>query len=110
MRAGTLNKVIDIEQRSTTQDGVGQQVRSWTVFASQIYARVRPLSAKELLTANAVQNEASHEVTIRYLEGVTGGMRVKLGTRYLQVVGRPRDIEERGRMIVMLCTEGVADG
>lgn len=110
MRAGQLNKIIDIQQRSTSQDDAGQQVRTWTTFVAGVYARIRPLSSRELLNAAAVQNEATHEVEIRYIEGVTGAMRVKFGTRYFQIVGQPRDIEERNRKLVLMCSEGVNDG
>lgn len=114
MRAGRLNSIIDIEQQATTQDAAGQQTRTWTVLKSRIYANIRALSSRELATAGALQNESTHEVTIRYTAGITGGMRIKFTrdgvTRYMQIVGNPRNVEERDRRLLLTCAEGVTNG
>lgn len=109
MRAGQLNKLIDIEVRSTTQDAAGQPQDVWTPFKSGTYARMRPLSGRELVAAQAVQNEVTHEITIRYADGVLPNMRVKYGARYFNILA-VRDIEEGHRAMVLTCAEGLSDG
>jgi len=110
VRAGLLNQLIDIEERATTQDAAWQQSRTWTAFKSGIYARIRPLSGRELRSGEATRNVGTHEITIRYTEGITGAMRVKFGTRYFNIIGVPRNSEERDRMIILDCEEGLNDG
>lgn len=47
----------------------------------------------------------SHEVTLRYLPGITTAHRVKFGSRILPIAGF-RNVDERNRVLELDCTEG----
>lgn len=73
--AGKLRVLITIQQRSSTQDNFGQPQNSWSTFA-QVYARVRSVSGSEQFKGQQFSPEVTHQVTIRYLDGVTPMHRV----------------------------------
>jgi SPP1 family predicted phage head-tail adaptor len=108
MRAGKLRHSIIVEQRATTKDSVGQQTLTWSTFAT-VYAAVEPLSGRELIAAQAIQNETTHRVTLRYLAALVSGMRINFGGRYLNILS-VRNIEERDREMICECSEGLNNG
>lgn len=109
MRAGKLRKYITIEQRGTGQDAAGSQVSTWTTVLSA-YASIEPLSGRELIAAQAIHNETTHRVTMRYRSEVLAKMRVNLGGRYFNILTPPRNTEERGREMVFEASEGLTNG
>lgn len=112
MRAGRLNKVVSFEQRPTTQvaGGSGDQSATWTVFASGIYAEVVPLSGRELMAAQAVQNMGTSRVRIRYLPGLTAKMRMVMDGLYYNIASPPRDTDLRGREMIFEVEDGLKNG
>jgi SPP1 family predicted phage head-tail adaptor len=112
-RAGSLNRRITIQGRSTSQDTAGQQSLTWTDVAT-IWAAVRPLTGHELARAQMVNTEVSHEVTIRYDAQwadplVMGGRRIAYGSRILNIHAS-MDEEETHHTITLLCSEGLDKG
>ena len=47
MRGGKLRHIVDIQQPVRSADGFGEQVPSWSNFATGLYAQVEPLSGNE---------------------------------------------------------------
>lgn len=103
MRAGELRHSVVIESRTLAADSYGGRTETWATFAT-VWASVEPLSGSEQWRAQQAQSSVSHKVTIRYLSGVDAKMRVKFGTRYLNI-GSVRNVEERNRELELLCTE-----
>lgn len=104
--AGELRKRITIQQRSgSTQDGFGSPITTWGTYAT-VWAAVRPLSGRELIAAQAVQSEISHQVTLRYRSGITTAMRVLFGSRIFNITA-VLDENEAHEKITLLCTEGL---
>lgn len=108
MQAGQLRRRVTIQQRSATQDEYGQPLTDWTDVAT-VYAAVEPLNGRELLAAQAVNSEVSHNVTIRYRAGVTPAMRLNYGGRLFNIHA-VLDENERHRMLTLQCSEGMNDG
>jgi SPP1 family predicted phage head-tail adaptor len=111
MQAGRMRHQVVIEQRSTAQDTTGAQVNTWTSLGT-FDANVSPVTGRELVTAQAIGAEISHEVTLRYdpifADPVAASAyRVRYGTRLFDVKGVVND-EERDRMITLRCTEGLS--
>jgi SPP1 family predicted phage head-tail adaptor len=83
MQAGKLSTRITIQQRSTTQDTVGQPLDTWTTFAT-VWADVRTTNGlsfiKEAIRANAEVSMMRTSFRIRYRTGINAGMRVLLGS------------------------------
>ncbi|MGH9523171.1 MAG: phage head closure protein, partial [Terriglobales bacterium] len=64
-----------IQQRSSSQDSFGQPQNIWSTFA-QVYARVRSVSGSEQFSGQQYAPEVTHQVTIRYVAGVTPMQRI----------------------------------
>jgi SPP1 family predicted phage head-tail adaptor len=103
-----LRHKIRIEQKTFTRDAFGGMVETWALFA-EARADIIPLSGRELFAAQAVQNETTSKIIIRYISGVTVGMRVVFGTRTLNILAAI-NFEERNKELQLLCSEGVANG
>lgn len=108
MQAGTLRKRITLQARSIVQDGLGQQVATWT-DVSTIWASIEPLGGRELMLAQAIKSESTHKVQTRYRPGVTAAMRIKYGSRIFNIQN-VMDEEERHRLLIINCNEGLNDG
>jgi SPP1 family predicted phage head-tail adaptor len=100
---GKARHRLALQAVSTVADALGGQSEMWATEAT-IWARVEPLSGRELVQAQQVASEATHRVTIRYRTGVTTAKRFKLGTRTLNITSviNPGEL---GETLVLLCTE-----
>jgi len=104
MRAGDLKKLVSIEHETLTPDGMGGHVSSWTTWASNVWAAIWPISAKEQIQAGQETMIITHRVRVRYRRGLTGVMRIKYGSRYFNIVSVVNPNTDN-RMIEMLCRE-----
>lgn len=106
MRAGKLRHEVTIEQYSESVSTKGDPVKSWSDFATGVWASIEPVSGREAFISQQLLASVTHVVRLRYLSGVSPKMRVKYGSRYfrIEVV---RDLEERDREMVLACTEVV---
>ena len=78
MQAGRLTQRVRIEQPVVTRNALGEEILGWTTFA-EVWAEVRPLSTRELVTLRAEYAEVTTMITIRYRPGITAKMRVLHG-------------------------------
>lgn len=108
IRAGELDRRVTLQQRSTSQDTFGQQVTTWTDVAV-LWANVRPLSGRELLTAGAINAELSHVVTIRYRAGITPAMRLTYGGQVFNILSVV-DPEMAHVSLELQCSTGLNQG
>lgn len=79
MDAGKLRELITIQQKTASGTGDrGQPLYTWTTFA-QVYAEIEPLppTGKKMEIARQLVATATHQISIRYLAGLTPDMRVK---------------------------------
>lgn len=113
MQAGQLRNVVMLQQRSTSLDSHGQQVTTWSnLFPGR--ANIEPLSSRELLASQAVQNELSHRITMRYRSEfatpiAAAGWRIVYKGRYFNLSG-VQNLDERNRTVELMATEGLNDG
>lgn len=104
MRSGLMRKRVTIE-RATTTLLKGDAVKTWaTLF--EAWAEIRPLSARELFSANMTQAEVSHRISIRWRPGVTLTTkdRARIGTRLFDLTG-VMNTDERNREWVLMAVE-----
>lgn len=76
----------------------------------EVWAKVIPLSANQRFFASQQQHRVSFNVLIRYVAGITSGMRIQFkddATRILQIHGII-DVEEKKRFLLLECEEGAA--
>ena len=118
MRAGMLNRSIAIQTRSSAKDTFGQQIDTWTDLLTDLPAGISALTGRELVAAQAVNAEVTHEIEVRYLDSLampvqTAAMRAVFvtdaGTRYFEILAA-MNTDERDREIRLLVSEGLTQG
>lgn len=72
-----------------------------------LWASITPLSGSRRYEAAQVVQGVSHEITTRYLEGVTSEMRVMYGARKF-MIRSVVNAEERDRELRLMCEEVTA--
>jgi len=105
MRAGELKHLVSIEHKSITGTGDrGQPVFTWTALASNVPAKITPLTGRKLEIARQLVPTATHEVMTRYVANVTAHMRINFGGRILNI-GNVNNKEELNFTLTFTCTE-----
>ena len=113
MRAGQLNRLVAVQQRSTARDSFGQQVEAWTTIKS-VYAYIEALSGNERAAAQSISTDVSHRFTVRY-DAIFADPRV-VATYRIVYAGRIFDIaaalnvDESNRTVELLANEGLTNG
>lgn len=79
------------------------------VFAT-VWAEIRALTARERIQAMQTTADVSHEVTLRYVPGVTAAMSVEHEGRTFEIIAQPIDPDERHELLKLLCLELQANG
>lgn len=112
MRAGDLRHQIEIQHRVTPRDPVTLEFGEpeWQLFA-KVWAGVSPLSARDLIAAQAAQSEATARMVIRYRPGVLATMRIVYRGEVYSIEGPPLEDDKSGRdYLTILVSKGVKDG
>jgi SPP1 family predicted phage head-tail adaptor len=97
VNAGAMDRRIRIEQATTSADGYGQPIETWSLLA-EVWAEVAPLRGRELWAAQQVNAELTTRFRIRYRSDVTEKMRIICeGTEYdiesIAEIGRREGLE-----------------
>ena len=105
IRAGRLRFAVTIQVTTDSTNSLGEPVESWaTMTGGSVQADIEPISGREFQAVQMIAAETTHKVTIRYLSGVTPKHRVLYGSRVFDILA-VRDVEERGRVMELLCRE-----
>jgi SPP1 family predicted phage head-tail adaptor len=78
--AGILRETIVIEQQSETRNDLGEPVVTWATFATR-RAAVEAISYSEQERQKQVGGTGTYTVRCRYVDGITGKMRVRWTSR-----------------------------
>lgn len=112
IQAGKLRNRIELQHKVTPRDPVTLEFGEpeWQMFA-KVWAQVSPLSARDLIAAQAAQSEATARIVIRYRSGVLPTMRIVYRDEVYSIVGRPLEDPNSGReYLTILVAKGVKDG
>lgn len=108
MRRGPLRHDVTIESKTVSQGAMGGISETWLTFCS-CRAQITPIRGREYFEAQAVQNSTDVKIVIRYVAGVTAGMRVNHnGTVYN--ITSVINVYSRNRVLELMCTTGGGDG
>ncbi|PNG28960.1 head-tail adaptor protein [Pseudomonas protegens] len=113
MQAGKLRHRIDIEEKTTPRDPVTGEYGEpqWEVRWGKCPARFEPLSARDLVTAQAAQSEATARVVIRYRAGVLPAMRIVYRGEIYSIEGPPLEDPKSGlEYLTIIVSKGIKDG
>ena len=112
MRAGRLRHRITIQAPGLTQDPeTGEMLQGWETVWERVPASVEPLSARDLIAAQAGQSEASGRMVIRYRAGVLPTMRILHRGDIYNIQGQPMQDPVSGlEYLTILVAKGLNDG
>lgn len=105
MIAGRLRNSITIQVASGTVQGSGATAKAWTTFATG-WADIRTPTGKEFFAQDKFNRQASHVVTMRWIDGVTAGMRILWGAKTLNIEYVSED-RKNCRTLYLHCKEVV---
>lgn len=104
MKCPKLSHRITIQNRTQVADGFGGYTETWATFAT-VWAEVKAVSSRERFFSGKLELNITHKITIRYLAGVEGDMRISFDSRIFKIIGA-RDPEERKAWLEIDAEEG----
>ena len=99
-----LSRPLTLQQRTPGTNAEGAPQDTWATVGT-VWASVSPLSTRELLMAAQAGIQLTHLVTIPYRTDVDHNSRFLEGSRVLDVVSAPLDLEERHINLQIMCRE-----
>ncbi len=103
VRIGDLRHRLSLEAAAREDDGCGGAVETWLEQA-QVWAAVRPMGGNEREAADQLAGRVTHEVWLRWREGVRPDMRFRFAARIFEIRA-VIDADERRRFLKCLCEE-----
>ena len=110
LAAGDLKHRVVIQSQDATEDGDGQQVLTWTTFAT-VWADIGGMSGLSTIRSGGDADMSVTRVSIRarWLEGLTAGMRVTHGSDIYDIQAVSYDMATK-ETVDMVCYKGGSDG
>lgn len=111
--AGKLRHRIQIQahQYIGQDPQTGEELRSWETVR-ECWASIEPLSARDLIAAQAAQSKATARITIRYADDIDASMRIRHVRRGKEVVyeidGLLEDPVSGIEYITILASQGIS--
>lgn len=112
-RAGGRRHQIQVQERRAGRDTLGGQVAAWsTIFSTK--ASITALSGRELMAAQAVRAEVSHQIGAIYRPEWANpiraaGYRILFGSRIFNIHSVV-NVGEQNRDVLIMASEGLNDG
>lgn len=97
---------ITIKQPTASQNDYGENIETWSDFATNVWASVEPMVGKEYIAAQQIQSEATVKIRLRYLAGIKPTFKVYFGSRIL-TIDSVINYKEQNREILLMCKEDV---
>ena len=112
MKAGDLRHQIELQHKVTPRDPATGEYGEpeWRLFA-RVWAKFSPLSARDLIAAQAGQSEATARIVIRHREGILPTMCIVHRGEPYSIEGPPLEDPKSGlEYLTILVSKGVKDG
>lgn len=110
MQAGKLRHRITLQKPVKSQDNAsGEMIDTWQ-DVSNLWAEVSPLSAREFVAAQAMQNAVTTRVKIRYRQDISAKYRILFRGKIYSVEGVLPDPDSGLEYLTLPCSEGTNDG
>lgn len=104
MESGRLRHSIEIQAATKTDGAAGNPEETWATIAT-CRASIRPLRGREFVEQFQVNADLTHEIRIRYFDGLTSKHRILFGNRIFHLVAPPINVNERNREHILMCKE-----
>ncbi len=99
MRAGLLRHRLQIQEVAGEPNSYGEPSKVWTTIAT-VWGEVKPLMGKERFTAQQVQADVTHAITMRSRD-VSASNRILFGERIFGILEVLRPSERRISLTLM---------
>jgi len=106
LASGRLRHKVELQELLQFQDSNGDVTTEWQTIARP-WAAIEPLSARDLIAAQAVQSEVRGKITIRRRENINASMRFLHRGMAYQIFGIMPDPVSGLEYQVALTGEGV---
>jgi SPP1 family predicted phage head-tail adaptor len=83
--AGSLRDLVEIRQRWSSVDEIGQPIETWDTVAT-VWADIRHQTGMEAIKAGAEVSTVKASIRIRYRADIDAGMRVYAGATVYDIV------------------------
>ena len=103
---GDLDKLISIIATTKISDGMGGFSETDVTIASNIFAGIWPVSAKEIVQSMQHDMIISHRIRIRFRSVLKPDWRLKFGHRWFNIVSIINP-NEHGEWLDIMCLEVV---
>lgn len=107
--AGSLRHRVTLQEQVHTVGEYGEISLTWTDVA-EVWADVHPLSVREFIASQAVQNQVSTRIVIRYRDDVTPDMRIAYKGKIYGIEGVLPDPFSGTEYLTLACSSGVNNG
>jgi SPP1 family predicted phage head-tail adaptor len=108
---GTLNRRVQVQQQSTTQDAFGQESQSWTTVYTA-WASIEALNGELLYASGEFVSELISRITMRWTSSIVIVPNMHLvyteattGVVHTYVVKSLTNVQQRNRILIILCYE-----
>jgi SPP1 family predicted phage head-tail adaptor len=109
--AGRLRHRVTFQARQNIQDPVtGETIIAWVDAWTNIAAAIEPLSARELIAAQAQHSEVSARIIVRPLPGLSAQHRVLHNGRTYNIEGVIPDPDSSQEWVTLPVSEGANEG
>ena len=111
LEAGKLRHRVTFEKRIDQQNAeTGGLTSVWLPLFADVPAAVEPLSAREFMSASAMQSKVIARITVRYQAGMDATQRIKHGTKIYNPEGVLPDKDSGVEYLTIPCSAGVNEG
>ena len=94
--AGKLRHFITIQVQTRVDDGRGSWTNTYTDLKT-IRGFLKPASSRDVIANGAENAPITHKLIVRTTDDITQQCRLKYGNRVFEIIGSPRNVEERNR-------------
>ena len=91
MRSGRLNQIIEIQRFTVAEDGLGQEIKTWTTI-HKVWAGIEPTGTSEAFAEDQLNSQIDVQVIIRHISDLDMKDRIKhidrdTRERFYEIVG-----------------------
>lgn len=104
---GKLKHLVSIMKPTHTTDSNGNRTTTWTKVADTL-AAIEPLSARDLIAAQADQSEVTTRIIIRFRSDIDPSCRIDHGNVIYKVHGIVPDLYSGNRFLTIPASMGVS--
>ncbi|MBI6132322.1 phage head closure protein [Serratia marcescens] len=110
MQAGKLRHRITLQKPEKVQNPDNGEMEDAWLDLTTIWAEVVPLSSREFVAAQAMQNAVTTRITIRYRQDIQPKYRILFRGKIFNIEGILSDPKSGLEYLTLPCSEGTNDG